>query len=1167
MKELNSWISRVSIVVFFFCFALCQPIANAQTGDPYLSHYRLPSGVSAQNWDFRQDNNGLMYILNRKAILSFDGISWDNLRVQGRPIALNFHDQLFYTTDLGIGYIKRKSNGTAESTILLNTVGDDFFFKLSNTSQGLLALSPTTVCRIYTDPIGKIDTLYHEVSKEVFFSDGFELNKGFYLVKNRGLIYLIKPDGGLEMLTGLPMGLDLIFSFAHGDKILFGANNSRIYSFDGENLTPLDFKDQPYIRASVLSGGTSVDSVHIALSTVNGGTILVNTVDGSTYSVLNYLNGLPDDEVFSVVMDRNGGLWISHGMGITRADLTLPIKAFGYYGGLKGSFLSAIEHDGKLYVGTSEGLFFLNEKRDYKTVVTTRPRPKTHSSTPIPDLVNAKGVNEIFVEIDTPKHEESFEEKRKGFLSRMFSRRQSDEDSQFYLKEQSDSENRKDSPFPQETVPVRNETNETLPPIRKVHYQLQSITHEYEQVTRIRGKVRQLFVFDGKLHAATNLGLFEIDGDEVKHTIKHKNIIHVEIEGHANAPILVGTDDGAYFLEKRGTSMVLRPILQTENQQIVSLISLSDNRVLLTNEFEILLASRISNGKFEVDRIAIPGAEVGNPIVRWVNGKPMAFSTSGAYVFNCETLALESDSTFNFKMQPDILYNQGGYTWLQSNSRWSVYHSAWESKEVSINLINLLGKPNYIHWANDTTLLVVDNFSKIYRINTAQSAWNDKALSAFLLSVTDKQGIPLVVENLELSYTNNGIQISISAPSFIRADMVQFQYLVSGLMDEWSQWSSSPIIDIPYLPTGKHTILIRAKDILGNMSNTVEFTVTITPPVWQTLWFLALSLLLAIILFSVILKIRERSLRREKELLEQRVKERTQTIEEQNNELKKQRDSLEVYSHEIENQRDEILSQRDYIYKQNWEIFQSIGYAKNIQSAVMPSTEVMQSLFKNHFVFFRPRDIVSGDFYWVTEKEDHLVVVVADCTGHGVPGAFMSMMGLSFLNEIVNVEGCIQPHRILDKLRTKILSSFKTSNSDFQADDGMDMAICVFKNGFRNLEYAGAYNPIYIIRNGELTEIRGDNMPVGRHMNQSDFTLHTIDLYEGDAIYLFSDGYIDQFGGEHNRKFMARSFKQLLISISSQPMDKQEIMLEDTLDRWQGANDQIDDVLVVGIRV
>jgi len=263
-----------------------------------------------------------------------------------------------------------------------------------------------------------------------------------------------------------------------------------------------------------------------------------------------------------------------------------------------------------------------------------------------------------------------------------------------------------------------------------------------------------------------------------------------------------------------------------------------------------------------------------------------------------------------------------------------------------------------------------------------------------------------------------------------------------------------------------------------------------------------------------------------------------------------------------------VTEQKDQIQDRNDRINNSIKYARRIQNAVMPSDKYMKDILPEYFIFNKPRDIVSGDFYWTELKDNQLIVVAADSTGHGVPGAFMSMLGVSMLNEIVNKEGRQGASEILNQLRVKIKLSLNQTGERNEQKDGFDMALCVIDLENRKMDFAGAYNPLYLMRNNELVEIKADKMPVGIHIKEKEsFTTHKAELEPNDIIYIFSDGYTDQFGGEYNQKFSKKSFKKLLIKIHQEPLKNQEQILSDKFDEWKGDLDQLDDVLVFGIKI
>jgi tetratricopeptide (TPR) repeat protein len=272
----------------------------------------------------------------------------------------------------------------------------------------------------------------------------------------------------------------------------------------------------------------------------------------------------------------------------------------------------------------------------------------------------------------------------------------------------------------------------------------------------------------------------------------------------------------------------------------------------------------------------------------------------------------------------------------------------------------------------------------------------------------------------------------------------------------------------------------------------------------------------------------------------------------------------------LEQKNEEISRQRDHIFQQNKEITSSIEYAKRIQTALLPPQELIDAIIPESFILFKPRDIVSGDYYWLNQKGNKIISVTADCTGHGVPGAFMSMLGISFLNEIVNVTQPenLRSDQVLNHLRELIISSLRQTGKSGESRDGMDMTICIIDTETLMLDYAGAYNAIYIVRGDELIESKPDKMPIGIHVKELDpFTPYSFQLLKGDIIYSCSDGYADQFGGPDNTKFRRKNFKDLLLKIHTLEMQKQKEVLDQTLFDWMAEFEQVDDILVCGIKI
>lgn len=299
--------------------------------------------------------------------------------------------------------------------------------------------------------------------------------------------------------------------------------------------------------------------------------------------------------------------------------------------------------------------------------------------------------------------------------------------------------------------------------------------------------------------------------------------------------------------------------------------------------------------------------------------------------------------------------------------------------------------------------------------------------------------------------------------------------------------------------------------------------------------------------------------------LEDNIKKRTEQILSQNNKIKEQNE-------EISAQRDEVMKKSILIQKQNSNILDSIKYAKKIQEAFLPERKIIKNVFPDCFILWKPKALVSGDFYWfknVSNKNENISFLAAvDCTGHGVPGAFMSMLGNSLLNEIILRKKNKNAGIILNLLRDQLIETLRLEGNRAKANDGMDIALVVFNHNTNTIQYAGAKRPLYIIRNGEITVMQPDKMPIGSFVNEKMvFTEKYIHIEPNDSLYIFSDGFTDQFGGIKNRKFMSKHFQEMLLGHYTEPMETQEIIYESVFENWKGKREQTDDVLLIGVRM
>lgn len=380
------------------------------------------------------------------------------------------------------------------------------------------------------------------------------------------------------------------------------------------------------------------------------------------------------------------------------------------------------------------------------------------------------------------------------------------------------------------------------------------------------------------------------------------------------------------------------------------------------------------------------------------------------------------------------------------------------------------------------------------------------------------------------------IAINLKDPS-----VITYRYKLEGFDQEY-EYTKGTSVTYNNLTEGNYVFILDALSGDGVASDLpINIEVVIKKPIWKRLWFLPTQVLVLIGLLFFYLKRREYRFKEEKRILEEKVRERT---------------------FEIQSQKDEIERNNKVIQNKNNEITSSIKYASHIQQAVLPSMDLLEEIFPDNFILMIPRDIVSGDFYWFTERDGKIIFTVADCTGHGIPGAFMSIMSITLLNEIVNIKGITDSAEIVNQLHSMINQSLRKSKMD-----GLDLALCVLDQQKGEIQFTGAMNHLVHIHQGKLNLIKADHFSVNSLRDDfSPFSQKVVNLKKGDVIYLFSDGYVDQFGGEKDKKYSGRRFHSTLLEIHQLPMGKQLKLLKKKHLEWKGNGDQTDDIMVMGIR-
>ncbi len=386
-------------------------------------------------------------------------------------------------------------------------------------------------------------------------------------------------------------------------------------------------------------------------------------------------------------------------------------------------------------------------------------------------------------------------------------------------------------------------------------------------------------------------------------------------------------------------------------------------------------------------------------------------------------------------------------------------------------------------------------------------------------------------------FNNNDIvTIFFTIPDYSCDNNNTYQFKIININPYYSNLSTNNRINLTGLKGGDYTLEIKGYNCFQQISDPVFFKFHIKPPFSQSIWARIIGITIIIIILSLIFLIIYMKIKNKNKILEAQ-KEAYQKINEQNKLLEERAESLK----------------------------DSLNYASKIIAAMLPNKENLKEIIPQSFIFFKPKDIVSGDFYWFKEKNNYFYITAVDCTGHGIPGAFMSIIGMNLLERFVN-DGYTDPAVILNMMNKHVIQSLKKQLDQKHLKDGMDMALCIIDKQHKTLKFAGAYNPAYIIRNNKLMQLKGDRKTVGTVFDFNSFSSMNIKIQNDDFVFLFTDGYTDQFGGPEHKKFKFKRFRELLLNIHQLPGEEQVKQLEETLEKWKGDFEQIDDILIIGFK-
>jgi serine phosphatase RsbU (regulator of sigma subunit) len=1095
-----------SLVSFLFLIYTLK----AQEGAPLLTHFKESREVENQSWAICQDINQMMLFANRKGILSFDGQDWLSVRIPTIPFSIQANPEdgkVFVGGDNSYGFLEKDPMGSYKYVSISGDSSDIGIITQIVFNDSVVWFYGEQAISRHNLKNGRLELRLKSKNDNPFTGMFVTPKNTFINVLNEGL-YKLDSDTLFPVVLGyLTKKIDILFSLPYNNNmVLVGLDDGRLLLFDGIKYYNYQIKDDGYLKESILSEGIAIGDSLYAFSTLDGGALVVDKKSGRIRFTINNQNELPDDEIFALGLDRSGGLWLSHQYGLTRADLNLPVGNFSIYPGLKGNLTTSLWHNNELFVATSEGIFYLKEVKNY---------------TEVQVLVKNEPGSNILKPVTQQEKRKETKSTRKNIFTRIFGRKiAKDKNVSNVASPVTETDNTQKSSADQFT--------------RKTINRLKSINYIFKKVEGYNEKCRQLVSTKYGILAATNKGLFIIR-DHRAILITDNRYINFISWQPVDDSYWIAAEDGYFSVKYLNGKWLTEIPDKAYTNPVYSVIKSGSNTLWLGIDNSAVRAD-IGNRQNEVKytQVNIKNDFPQRYFLDLLNDSVFLYTESGIYFYdNLSEGFIQSrpdESSSGSKMK--YIYPLSNRPWIRHGDNWLYLKPVDELVEKEMSLFKIFNDIVSINTENNI-LWIVDGENRLFRIDLNKPSKINPEIDVFIKSIYDESGTTFNLSDIVLKRGDNIVNFDIVAPGYLKQNTTQYQYTVNKMMPGWSPWSVTKNYNLFIPVPGEYTLNVRAKDLWGNVGAPESVKFTIKAPFTRTSIFYILCGFVILIFLFLIVRFRERQLQNKNKILEEKVKERTA---------------------EIQAQKQEITS--------------SIEYASRIQMAMLPMDYHFKTFFSDHFIIFKPRDIVSGDFYWIGEDEKHIFYIVADCTGHGVPGAFMSTLGISTLNEIITNNDDLQANTVLSLLREKIKTSLHQTGKEGEAADGMDVALCVINRNKKTLQFSGAFNPMFIFQGGEFKEYKADRMPIGIYYGKMEtFTNYEINIRKGDTIYIFSDGYADQFGGPDGGKYKKSNLKKLLKEIYYKPMEEQRNILENEFEKWKGSADQVDDITMIGVRI
>ncbi|MCK4662643.1 MAG: SpoIIE family protein phosphatase [Bacteroidales bacterium] len=1101
-------------------------------------------------------------------------------------------------------------------------------WKICPTSHGVYFLTINKIFRLYNDTINIIPAnlapLYGFVINDELFV--CHRDSGLCIVKDnklKSLLYCQEFTSGYGRIIVLPYSKNEILIGTEKKGFFILPVGRQVYDISSSILEKFHTEIDKYIYYNDFYSALKVNDTFIFAS-LKGGIVFMNK-KGELLRIINKNRGLQNNSVYSIYIDNSNNLWAALENGISEIEISCPITIFNELSGLEGLVLSTTRHKGKIYASTSQGIYYLpdykmdinNDKYNFVHVNNTKSFYWNFFSldnfllasgsylTLIQDSVakEFKNLPQIYCFGKSDKFPEHiFFGLYEGFAS-----------IKYHINDKNDNEQNNYSP---EFVDFKK-FNDINDPIRKIVSDNNGnlwLTAEYSGIIHI--KFTGESVSDYKLiHYDTSKGLPQLANNFV-HFIDNK--------------LIVATQQGIYKAIEPDDSIAHDSVIKfipdtsfgqlfSDNTVSVAQISVDKNNKTWINSENMGIGTLTKNQGTSDKWYNTPFNKIPLIYYFFTDINQIVWTCTGEGLFRYDA-NIEKNYTEKFNSlirkvtinNDSIIFYGTNYNDTIKKGNYFIINSLFQPQQLipvldyKNNSIKFeFTAPFYERISANSFKYILDGFDKEW------SDWTSETKKEYTNLPEGNYTFKVISKNIFNTESQEAVYSFSVLPPWYRTILVYIFYVISfiiilflGIKINTRRLKAANLHleslvskRTAEIQQQKEEIQVQAENLVKTNAKLKKLSTVVSKTDnavmimdadgnfewinegYTRLYGYTFEQLIDKIGWNII---ETSNFPEIKKVVEECINEKRAVIYQNHmyslsgEKIWAQTTLTPIFDDNgelinlviIDSNITKIKKAEKEIIRQRDEITDSILYAKRIQTAIFPSDESVRELFNDYFILNKPKGIVSGDFFWVSKVKDKIIVAVADCTGHGVPGAFMSMLGVTSLNKIVNEKTIIKPNEILDRLRNNIIASLHQTGEIGEANDGMDIALITIDKNNNFLEYAGANNSAYLFQNNELIEIFADKMPIGIYSEiETPFSCQKMSFQTGDIIYLFTDGYADQFGGSRGRKFLYKNFKTLLKEIHHLPMNEQETKLFKTHRKWKDNNEQVDDILIMGIKI